>query len=76
MIITNDFVFVHFPKTGGTFVRSILIQLDEARLKGTWLAYLPRKIRNRVRRDFIDYRLKGKQHGRCRHRRQLRRGVI
>lgn len=24
MLVTNDFVFVHMPKTGGTFVRSVL----------------------------------------------------
>lgn len=67
MILTHDLVFVHFPKTGGTFVRRMLTKLDEARIKGTWLAYLPPNIRRRVRRDFIDYDLSDKQHDPCRH---------
>ncbi|MBN1966006.1 MAG: sulfotransferase family 2 domain-containing protein [Anaerolineae bacterium] len=31
MIITDDFVFIHLPKTGGTFVKRVLIQIHEAR---------------------------------------------
>lgn len=65
MILTNDFVFVHLPKTGGTFVRQVLTTLDEVRIKGTWLAYLPLKIRKRIRRDFIDYGLWGEPHRPC-----------
>ncbi|SMN01748.1 hypothetical protein SPONN_13 [uncultured Candidatus Thioglobus sp.] len=66
MILTNELVFVHLPKTGGTFVRHILTKLDEARIKGTWLSYLPPKIRKRVSRDFIDYDIWGQPHRCCR----------
>ncbi|GAG45755.1 unnamed protein product, partial [marine sediment metagenome] len=29
MILTDDFVFVHYPKTGGTFVAKVLKELFE-----------------------------------------------
>lgn len=37
MIITDDFVFIHFPKTGGTFVKTILMKLKEKHIGGSKL---------------------------------------
>ncbi len=41
MIFTEQFVFLHVPKTGGTFVRSMLTQAHQAR-EASWRARLRR----------------------------------
>lgn len=46
MIITNDFIFIHFPKAGGSFVKSILSHLYETVLENEY------RKKNRIKKFF------------------------
>jgi hypothetical protein len=63
MVITDRFVFVHQPKTGGTFVASVLARIHEARLGDGWLARL--RVRWVGCPGFADTRHQGTKHGTC-----------
>lgn len=52
MILTDDFVYIHLPKTGGTFVTEILTRLYSNR-GNHWVQLLPEKIRAKYRKDFV-----------------------
>jgi len=66
MILTDDFVFVHQPKTGGTFVAKTLVRIYQARTKRGLVHNLPRKIQKRVQRFVTpDFMVLGK-HANCR----------
>ena len=71
MIITEDFVYIHYPKTGGTFVTKVLQELyqykKQYRIFGK---LLPKIIRNKVLQfPAIRYRVQGfnfkNVHGTC-----------
>ncbi len=44
MLITNKFVFVHLRKTGGTHIRTILIEIHQKIFKDTLFAYFIRRL--------------------------------
>ncbi len=64
MILTDKFVYIHIPKTGGTFVTSILNQLHCQREEGTKLSRLLARISGYCR-GYIDTNRKGTKHGTC-----------
>lgn len=41
MILTDHFVYIHQPKTGGTFVTQLLAQLYQSKINDTFLTPLP-----------------------------------
>ncbi len=51
MILTDRFVFLHQPKTGGTFVTSVLERLMKPPRPRTWIGRTLRKVRGRTWRD-------------------------
>ncbi len=71
MIITDDFVYIHYPKTGGTFVTYILEQLYKYKKRYKYLDnLLPKKILNKALRfPEIRNRIQGfihtNKHGTC-----------
>lgn len=48
MLITDDFVYIHMPKTGGTFVTEVINRLHTTRAERWLSAYLPGKILKRI----------------------------
>ena len=62
MIITDDFVYIHYPKTGGTFVTHVLKRLYQYKKKYKLLTtFLPKRIQRRLH-GFIQT---DKKHGTC-----------
>jgi len=50
MFITDDFVYIHYPKTGGTFVTDVLKQLYRRKSKSRFLnKVIPRRAHKRVK---------------------------
>jgi len=72
MIITDDFVYIHYPKTGGTFVTKVLQELYQYKKRYRYLGtLLPKIIRSKVLQYAeIRYRVQGfnyrNVHGTCR----------
>lgn len=71
MIITDDFVFIHYPKTGGTFVTDVLKRLYQYKKRYRYLnTVLPKRIQNKVL-SFAEIRkriqgfIHTKNHGTC-----------
>jgi len=48
MIITDDFVYIHFPKTGGTFVSKVLTELYQYKRQYKILKSFPKTIKNNI----------------------------
>jgi len=71
MIITDDFVYIHYPKTGGTFVTKVLEQLYQYKKQYRYLGtLLPRIIQSKALRfPKICNRIQGfihtNNHGTC-----------
>jgi hypothetical protein len=67
MIFTDQFVYVHEPKTGGTFVTSVLLQLYDVR----WTRWT--HLRNTLQSNMVFRRPRGTliynshKHGACEH---------
>ncbi|MGB6012319.1 MAG: sulfotransferase family 2 domain-containing protein, partial [Desulfobacterales bacterium] len=61
-IITDDFVYIHYPKTGGTFVTHVLKRLYQYKKKYKLLTtFLPK----RIQRRFHGFIQTDKKHGTC-----------
>ena len=58
MILTDRFVFIHLPKTGGTFVTSVLERLLKPPPARSWFERSLRRLRGRPYRDRM-------KHGTC-----------
>ncbi len=71
MIITDDFVYIHYPKTGGSFVTYVLKQLYRYKKNYKFLDnLLPKRVKNKVLRfQEISNRIQGfidtNMHGTC-----------
>jgi hypothetical protein len=65
MIITDRFNFVHVPKTGGTFVTSVLLRLYDVRW--TWLTHLLSSMKKNLvyRRPHGTFIYNNNKHGTC-----------
>ncbi len=64
MILTDKFIYIHIPKTGGTFVTSILGQLYGQKQSATGLSGLLARISGYLR-GYIDTDRKGTKHETC-----------
>jgi hypothetical protein len=65
MIITDRFTFVHVPKTGGTFVSSVLFRLYHVRW--TWVTHLISSMKRNLvyKRDYGTFIYNNNKHGTC-----------
>ena len=65
MILTDKLVYIHLPKTGGTFVSSMLRQLHGRKGEGTKLSRLIARISGYHGGGYIDTNRNGTKHGTC-----------
>lgn len=78
MVITDNFVYIHKPKTGGTFVTNALLRLYE----GKWNLYLHAKLALlksiHYRNHFGTLTFTADKHGGCRNipKRQLQKTIV
>lgn len=66
MILHDKFVYIHLPKTGGTFVTNMLGQLHNSNGQGSHLTRFTTKFFGTTGNDIIDTDRYGTKHGTCR----------